>query len=268
MLRHEGCRMRAKPPTCCASSALHSSCYNRCFPSSSQGQLPALGLSGPGAAGAQQPGAAGELRRLQPQLQLHQRRRLGGPPLQGEVSAWRRRCTGAPPALHARCAVLRQPRALCTRAGSQPPAPLCHRYIFMCEIGEAMAFDSIFVNSTNSTFTFYPSPANASAAESICNAAGGHLATYTTLVEQNEVGPAAALLLQVLLLSASLGRGSSPPWRPTAHICHCHVAAAGGAALRWPRLAAAQLPQVLLDRPHRHDLAQLPLAGAQQHPLG
>jgi hypothetical protein len=52
-----------------------------------------------------------------------------------------------------------------------------------------MAYDSFMANSTNSTFTFYPSPANFSNAENVCNAAGGHLATYHSLVEQNQVGP-------------------------------------------------------------------------------
>ena len=58
------------------------------------------------------------------------------------------------------------------------------QYVYVCEIGDALSFATYSPPSSNSTFKFYSTPLSFDAAERVCNAEGGHLASYESLQEQ------------------------------------------------------------------------------------
>jgi hypothetical protein len=71
-----------------------------------------------------------------------------------------------------------------TNAGGWADHNCREPYVFICEVGSALSYPSFTAPGSNHTFTFYSTPMAYDAAETACNADGGHLASYSDLQEQ------------------------------------------------------------------------------------
>jgi hypothetical protein len=71
-----------------------------------------------------------------------------------------------------------------TGAGGWADHNCKEQYVYICEIGSALAFPAYKPPGGNASFTFYTTPMDFDSAQSVCNSGGGHLASFADLQEQ------------------------------------------------------------------------------------